>query len=69
MNKYHKVMEYFWLVVGILTSIFAINAYQTGTNKDLGFIMFMPIIAFALFAMRRFHRLKMEKHQQNKNKN
>lgn len=69
MNKYHKVMEYFWLVIGIITSIFAYNTYNSGQQEDMGFIMFMPIIAFVLFGLRRFHRLKLEKFDRENKKN
>lgn len=67
MNKYHKVMEYFWLVVAILTAIFAGYQLNRGIREDIYLLILMPFVAGALFAVRRFHRKRMEKQGENKN--
>lgn len=61
MNKYHRVMEIFWLVVAIVTAIFAGYQLSQGRTEDMTLMLVMPFVAGALFAIRRFHRKRMEK--------
>ena len=62
MKRYNKIMEVFWLVTAILTSVIA--AYVIGKKglADNYHFLFFPLIAGFLFGMRRFMRMRMEKH-------
>lgn len=60
MKNYNKIMQNFWLVIGILASIFAV--YQLLTRDEIDpLVFFMPVLAFILFGMRRWYNGKMNK--------
>lgn len=61
MNKYNKFMEYFWLVMAILTALYAAYTLGKTGSEDALLLITMPFIAGALFAVRRFTRKRIEK--------
>lgn len=60
MKQYNKLMQYFWLVVGILASIYAGFTVYNGEETD-PLVFFMPALAFILFGMRRWYNSKLKK--------
>lgn len=61
MNQYHKIMEKFWLVVAILSLIFAVYKLgQTQNVADSAIYFLFPVIATVLFYMRYYVRKKYE---------
>ena len=61
MKNYNKMMEYIWLGIAIATAIFAGYQLNLGEREDITLLIVMPFVAGALYALRRFHRKKMEK--------
>lgn len=63
MNRYHKIMEKFWLLIAILSLAYA--AYKAGQNgvENTLMLFLLPVIAGLLFGMRYFVRKKFEKMQ------
>lgn len=63
MNKYHLIMEKFWLVIAGVSFVFAVyKAGQIGISAASMFFLF-PVIAAVLFGMRYFVRKKFEKYK------
>lgn len=62
MNKYNRIMEFFWLVTAVLTLL--LGAYiinQKGFGDNNWVFLFFPLLASAMYAMRRHLRKKEEK--------
>jgi hypothetical protein len=56
MKTYHKFMEYFWLAIALLTTIYAgLSLQSAGWEKTDNMLLFMPIISLALYGTRRWH--------------
>ncbi|MBD79710.1 MAG: hypothetical protein CL840_12395 [Crocinitomicaceae bacterium] len=63
MKKYNIYIVYFWLTIGILTTIYAI--YKTMTSDEVEpMTYYMPILAFVLFGMRKWYDGKLKKQDQ-----
>jgi cell division protein FtsW (lipid II flippase) len=63
MKTYNKIMEAFWLAMGVVLTVVVIYMMVTGgTDKNLVYFVF-PGICFMMFFARRFMRRRMEKHQ------
>lgn len=60
MGKYHKIMEYFWLTTAIAASIYVAMVINRTSFEESGVFLFMPVMAAAMFAVRRFMRKKAE---------
>ena len=61
MKNYTKIMEGFWLLVGIVTLLIAGKmVYQQGIGEETLMFMFPPIIAFGMWYVRRRYRKKVE---------
>jgi len=59
LNKFTLFMEKLWLVIAILTSIYAIYMIFSGeTLNSMEYVL--PIVAFVLFYTRRTIRRKLE---------
>jgi hypothetical protein len=58
MENYHKIMEKFWLVMAILTFIFAVyKTGEIGISQSAIYFLF-PFIGMTLFFMRYYVRKK-----------
>ena len=66
MKTYNTILQYFWLVVGILTGIYALFTYFTFEGEIDPILFVMPILAFGLFFMRRWYNNKMKKASKEK---
>ncbi len=65
MKTYHRIIEYFWLVVGILTLGFAIFIFtEYGFTEDNYFVLVMPFMSLVLFGLRRAVRKRFEKNDE-----
>ena len=63
MKSYNKVMEIFWLSVGILIIlVVTFMGFKEGFDRWYHYY-FLCVFAFGTFLMRRFMRKRMEKHQ------
>ena len=57
MKNYTKIMEIFWLIVGIATTIYAIKLIiQTGVNEQSLIYFLPPIVSFIMWYLRRRFR-------------
>ncbi len=63
MKKYNKIMEIFWLIIAIATAIFAGYLLKTGRTEESLAPFFLPFVAGGLYALRRWHRKKLEAHE------
>ncbi len=61
MNQYHKIMEVFWLLIAVVSTVYA--AYMAGKSSfEESFIYFLfPVVAGILFGLRYFMRKRFEK--------
>lgn len=59
MKKYNVYIIYFWLVVAILSSLFAIFKYTQPEPSD-PMTYYMPVLAFVLFGMRKWYSGKLK---------
>lgn len=63
MNQYHNIMEKFWLIIAIVSFVYAVfKIGRDGLENSLILLVF-PIVAAALFYMRYFMRKRFEKGQ------
>jgi len=60
MEKYNRIMEYFWMVAAILSFLYAIYLLGATSLEEAWVFFIMPLIAGFLFAMRRYMRKKMK---------
>ncbi|MFT6844476.1 MAG: hypothetical protein ACJAUV_000655 [Flavobacteriales bacterium] len=57
----HRIMEWFWLVIGIV-SLIAVSVFSfVGGDIDGGVVFVFPCLAFLMFFIRRTFRKKHEK--------
>lgn len=62
MNQYHKIMEKFWLLMAIISFIYAVyKSGQTGNFADTAILFLFPLIAAILFYLRYYVRKKAER--------
>lgn len=66
MKKYHLIMEKFWLIAAALSFIYAVYTIGNLGFDRAGINLIMPIIAAALYYLRRFTRKRLEKHEENR---
>ena len=62
MNAYHKIMEKFWLVMALLSLLFAV--FKLGQSQDFAassIYFLFPMIAAVLFYLRYYVRKKSER--------
>lgn len=59
-------MEYFWLVVGLVSSVFVgYTFYHTGWREN-SILLILPVMSLMMFGIRRAYRKQQEK-QTNRN--
>lgn len=64
MNTYNKIMEWFWLVVGVLI-IVSVTIYGFTDGFDRWVYYYgLSLFAFGSYFLRRWMRRRMEKHLQ-----
>lgn len=66
MNQYHKIMERFWLIVAIVSFVYAV--YMMGKIQDIGesvIYLLFPLVAGLLFYMRYYTRKRYERERGN----
>lgn len=63
-DKMNRIMEWFWLVVGIVSTIAVIVYWFIGGQLEGGLIMAFPCLAFLMFFVRRFFRKRFEQQNQ-----
>jgi hypothetical protein len=68
MNKYNKIMEYFWLVIAIATALYAAYTLGKSGSENTILLVTMPFIAGSLFGIRRFTRKRLEKQNEQEKK-
>ena len=61
MNKYHKLMEKFWLIIAIASALYAVYSLGKYGMEKTGVLLYLPFIALLLFVMRYFTRKRLEK--------
>lgn len=59
-------MEFVWLIIAVLTTIYGFYIYKIGRAEESVLPFVLPLVAFGMFALRRFHRKKLEKMEQSK---
>lgn len=65
MEKMNRFLEIFWLLLGIISSIMAIYLVMIdGLEKNSKYMLMLPLLAFAMWIMRRSLRLRLEKNRQ-----
>jgi hypothetical protein len=61
MKNYTKIMEGFWLLVAIVTSLIAFKMiWQDGLIEGTIMFFFPPVISFGMWYVRRRYRKKVE---------
>jgi hypothetical protein len=61
MNQYHKIMEKFWLLMAIVSFVYAVyKSGQAGNFADTAIYFLFPLIAAVLFYLRYYVRKKAE---------
>lgn len=65
MKKYNIYIVYFWLVVAILSGLYAIYMYMQPEPAD-PMLYYMPVLAFILFAMRKWYAGKLKNSEEEK---
>lgn len=67
MERYNKFMQFFWLIVGIITTLYAIYQFTFApANAQPNYTLLMfPILAFVLFYIRRRHNRMMQQRKEN----
>lgn len=68
MLRLSKIMELFWLLLGVLTLIAVLYLGATQGFQEFKIWFLFPAVAFAMYFFRRFMRRKMkelEDHQKN----
>ena len=60
MLKFARVMEIFWLVLTVLTAVWAIYALITSGWQNNKLLLWFPLICFAMYLYRRFTTQKMK---------
>lgn len=65
MKTYHLIMEKFWLVAAILSFIYAVYTIGQSGLAQAGLNLVMPLIAGALYYLRRYTRKRFEKNEGN----
>ncbi|MBT3647537.1 MAG: hypothetical protein HN542_04775 [Flavobacteriales bacterium] len=67
MNKYHKISEKVWLVIAVLTFVFAVYKIgQVGISDALVYLV-MAGAAATMYTLRYYSRKRLEKHRDNDN--
>jgi hypothetical protein len=65
MEKYNRLSEILWLILGIMCSVMVayIMISEGSFKKSSGYI-FIPLLAWAMYFMRRSLRIRFEKQKQ-----
>lgn len=62
--KMNKFLEYFWLVVSIVSLILVVYVFSTIGTEDNLILIFMPVISVAMYVFRRNMSKKFDKEKQ-----
>jgi len=62
--KMNKFLEYFWLVVSIVSLILVVYVFSTIGTEDNLILIFMPVISVAMYVFRRNLSKKFDKEKQ-----
>jgi hypothetical protein len=60
MNQYHKIMEKFWLLMAIVSFVYAVYMFGKRGLEDSMIYFLFPLVAAGLYYMRYFMRKKFE---------
>jgi len=60
MEKLNKSMEYLWLMLGIVLTIYTLVDIYNGTFEEQGQLLLLPMMCFVLYYFRRTLRKKRE---------
>ncbi len=64
-STYNRIMEVFWLAAAVVTLAICIYLGNEAGYDKAAWYFFMPVIALALWYIRRRFRKAMEKHSQD----
>ena len=64
LNKINRMMEWFWLVVAIVSFVGVTVFACLGGETEGGVLFAFPCLAFLMYFFRRMFRKKMEKREQ-----
>lgn len=53
MKKMNKFLEYFWLVISVVSIILVIYVYSTIGTQDNLILILLPVISVAMYVYRR----------------
>lgn len=65
MKKMNKFLEYFWLVISIISVLLVIYVYTSIGTKDNLILILLPVIAVAMYVYRRKISKVLNKKNQN----
>ena len=64
MNRYNRIMEIFWILIGVLTMGMAVYLYvQNRGGQDSAVFFIAGAMAILLSLLRRFYRKRNETHK------
>lgn len=65
MKMYNKIMEVFWLIMGVVSFAIAIYHVSTLGLSDAYLYLLIPILPWGMYYLRRSYRKKMENKENN----